>query len=854
MILDALIKQFRQRFNYEKRAEVCLWFDEAREFERLLGPFQAHLANVAEPPIQLFAYDPEQNRGQLWLRQQHFEHYHALPENDRKQQRYVFYFPFSEDLWDRPQPDGPFGLEFLQCYRLSGVTWRINGKKPTLFSFLRGLDVPLPTQPGEQRKLFEGGSESLLSRYTTKFYGQPEAFWRQAITPRSAQESLLGDLSGAILKLSCDPDRVWEEMAQQGVLTDFLEAAKERLGFSSETDSAVLWLHALAESLALNETYLNFGEPDDFPFADRLPPYAKRIPQLELLQRWLRDAEARPAWDQLVTRAEKHINLASWARGKTGRSFGFPHLVQARWSNYKTKLETITDKAEAVRAFAVEESAHIKTECEQARASFAEGAKWDFLQSLCLFIDSIEKAKKQIDTAKNAADLAQLFVRLAKSIDRQYWKLVAAANEHNTPAVASIAGRFYTEYATLLNDRFFEHWAVSDSPEISKLEFVTDFVEHSVWQISGKRAVIIVDAFRLDCAYELQAQMAGGSCKVTPLRAALPTRTPVGMSALLPKDLQPESLVVKGNELYPMRDGRSFADRKNRLSALESFGAQLLSMEDAVGRTNAPDKAGKLLVVYGHETLDSMGHGNDGTLIRYMEDEIRQLLRLVKKLHAWGYPQVHIITDHGFVLFPPEWLPKEVPFDKDWSILQKERFAITKRATDVPLIRKSCPWNEEFLVAVPPGLAFFKTEKAFSHGGAALQEMVISHFVSTVHTTPKTFDVRVELESYQLNRAALRVVLGSKAESSQDGDLFEQPARTLEIKVNKKSSGLSVLPNGQSKVVSLAWNEKEKAQTVFFDSKHSFVADEQLVLSVSDKDTGEKFPAGGIILTIARDL
>ena len=30
MILDALVNQFVQRFQHEKRAQVCLWFDERR--------------------------------------------------------------------------------------------------------------------------------------------------------------------------------------------------------------------------------------------------------------------------------------------------------------------------------------------------------------------------------------------------------------------------------------------------------------------------------------------------------------------------------------------------------------------------------------------------------------------------------------------------------------------------------------------------------------------------------------------------------------------------------------------------------------------------------------------------------
>ncbi len=44
MILDALVNQLNQRFQYEKRARVCLWFDERQEFARLLPAVRSHLA------------------------------------------------------------------------------------------------------------------------------------------------------------------------------------------------------------------------------------------------------------------------------------------------------------------------------------------------------------------------------------------------------------------------------------------------------------------------------------------------------------------------------------------------------------------------------------------------------------------------------------------------------------------------------------------------------------------------------------------------------------------------------------------------------------------------------------------
>jgi len=51
-------------------------------------------------------------------------------------------------------------------------------------------------------------------------------------------------------------------------------------------------------------------------------------------------------------------------------------------------------------------------------------------------------------------------------------------------------------------------------------------------------------------------------------------------------------------------------------------------------------------------------------------------------------------------------------------------------SADLPLVRLPFAWDPEMRVAVPPGLAFFKAEKSFSHGGAAVQELIIPHLVS----------------------------------------------------------------------------------------------------------------------------
>ena len=91
--------------------------------------------------------------------------------------------------------------------------------------------------------------------------------------------------------------------------------------------------------LALTETYIGYGEPPDFPLFDRLPPSHLRPQYVQLLNRWLRDAQGRTAWDRLIQEVEASIDLTAWSKGHDGLSFAFPHLVRRRWQEVCTAFE-----------------------------------------------------------------------------------------------------------------------------------------------------------------------------------------------------------------------------------------------------------------------------------------------------------------------------------------------------------------------------------------------------------------------------------------------------------------------------------------------------------------------------------
>src|SRR5262249_12723919 len=145
--------------------------------------------------------------------------------------RIVVYLPLSEDRLDSPDENGEHHLELLAEYRISGVPWRLNGKQPTLFSFLRQAGVELPENTSGQRRLYDGGKSSLLAKYTSKFADRPPSFWEGMLSADLVQSRLIGDLEKTVLDLAASPDGEWKELKTKGLLSEFRGMIRERYGF-----------------------------------------------------------------------------------------------------------------------------------------------------------------------------------------------------------------------------------------------------------------------------------------------------------------------------------------------------------------------------------------------------------------------------------------------------------------------------------------------------------------------------------------------------------------------------------------------------------------------------------------------
>ena len=439
MILAALVDQFRQRFQHEKRAQVCLWFDEKADFLRLLPALRDHLQAMPAPPFEILEYDAERHHGQIWIKHQIHLTLESLPAEERRGRRFVVWLPVAEDRLERGGSDGEPALELLAEYRVAGVTWRVDGRRPTLFRFLKQTGVALAAAPGDQRRLWEGGSDSLLAKYAARFADQPEPFWGGLLSPELAQSRLIGDVDQTVLDLAVSPETTWRDLDEKGLVPEFAALVRERYGFEGPPDRPADWVSALVAALALTETFLGYGERDDFPLAERLPPAAVRPHHRQLLQRWLRDSESRTAWDRWIRDVETTVDLTAWAQDKPGFCFGFPHLVRLRWRQVEQAFAAAAAKASTTAAFFAEHGELIVREAEHGRASLEPCGSWELLRRLRELLAACERATRFAERAATVEALVQVFVEQAPDVDAAHIGVRHDAEQQNQPAAAAVA-------------------------------------------------------------------------------------------------------------------------------------------------------------------------------------------------------------------------------------------------------------------------------------------------------------------------------------------------------------------------------------------------------------------------------
>jgi uncharacterized protein (TIGR02687 family) len=276
---------------------------------------------------------------------------------------------------------------------------------------------------------------------------------------------------------------------------------------------------------------------------------------------------------------------------------------------------------------------------------------------------------------------------------------------------------------TLGQDRFFEH-------------FIATYLKSK-----NKVAVIISDALRYEIGEELSRIIEAEdryTAELSPMLSALPSYTQLGMAALLPH--QNLSIIKNGKVEV---DGQSASGTENRAKILASAisgGATAIRSADLLNMSRSESreltKNNQIIYIY-HNQIDAVGdkRETEGRVFEAVEDGMKELVEILKKLTNANLSNIIITADHGFIYQNRPLDDSEFASDNlqgDNIFIRNRRFIVGKNLRPSGSFKEFSPANlnqaGNYQVFIPKSINRLRLKGAgsrFVHGGAALEEVVI---------------------------------------------------------------------------------------------------------------------------------
>jgi hypothetical protein len=326
------------------------------------------------------------------------------------------------------------------------------------------------------------------------------------------------------------------------------------------------------------------------------------------------------------------------------------------------------------------------------------------------------------------------------------YRSIAHADAHVPSAwVAALLGPARDAYHRFVRDvtaRFVQ--AVAACETYAAAQFTRQRLFWSEIVESRKaRAVLIVDALRADLAHELgqRAQAQGHSVERRFALAELPTRTEVGMAALLPRAHQDFAVRVEQGRLVPSIEGKRVSGTDERVRYLEAVSAQqgIKVRRGEVGEFLRDDarlvkecsRAGVVPVAFTTD-IDDAGETAARVTFQVFDEILDQCAGFVQASLAAGIEEVFVAGDHGFLVRDPDAAPSGIPGTAatGGALARGLRYAAGTGEMGRDLVRLPASWlgrrgddvyvpRDTGCLAVPGGPG------PFVHGGLSLQECAL---------------------------------------------------------------------------------------------------------------------------------
>jgi uncharacterized protein (TIGR02687 family) len=293
----------------------------------------------------------------------------------------------------------------------------------------------------------------------------------------------------------------------------------------------------------------------------------------------------------------------------------------------------------------------------------------------------------------------------------------------------------------------------------SQTAFYSRYVEPLVRDGDKKAVVIISDAMRYEVADELGSlirQEDRFDANLAAVLGVLPSYTQLGMAALLPHTTLKHSADAK----TVLADDQPTNNTVFRRKVLEGVGGSAIQAEDFKA-LNAEErrelyKTNRILYVY-HNRIDATGDkpGTERQVFEAVEDTLRDIVDLVKKLASANATNIFITADHGF-LFQDEALADTFylstqPQGDDIKVVNR-RFVLGRGLkvdnAFATFDAAQLGLQSDLEVQIPKSIHRLQLAgggSRFVHGGATLQEIVVPVLTVNKKRKSDTRPVNVEV-------------------------------------------------------------------------------------------------------------
>lgn len=368
--------------------------------------------------------------------------------------------------------------------------------------------------------------------------------------------------------------------------------------------------------------------------------------------------------------------------------------------------------------------------------------EYKFLKYINSFLSKIENIVKSIKE-EDIDEFANKYANTLYEIDTLYRKIYfyydkIEDNDIYIELKNKIEDIYMEDFISKLSIKWSGSLETMGRYDSNNIKLQSDFYKDFMLPYKDKRDrvfVIISDAFRYECAKELNSKLTlYAKSDLSFMQGVVPSYTKLGMASLLPH--KSISRVNNSDDILVDNMPSSSTEDREKILINENSDSLAITFSELADMTKVEWKKiflGKKVVYIYHNIIDAIGEHNEKDVFDACDVCIKELEKLIKDLHnTFSGITAFITADHGFFYKRSKVQSYEKTNRKDNSILQKTRYSYSnEKMNEEGILSISLDYifgDNSGYVDVPKGNMIFARQGSgvnYLHGGVLPQEIIV---------------------------------------------------------------------------------------------------------------------------------